>query len=109
MLRPEPRIIESLQPVSPGALNARGAAEYLGGISDRTLYSLTWPRGPIRCIRPGGPRAPRIFPVAELDRYLRELIEDSNQGGETRENTAADRRSVANAAQSKRKKRSGST
>lgn len=38
---------------SPGLLNCRDAAAYLGGISTRHLYSLTAPRGPIPSVRLG--------------------------------------------------------
>jgi predicted DNA-binding transcriptional regulator AlpA len=57
---------------SPLLLTAREAARALA-ISERTLWGLTAPRGPIRPVRVG--RAIRYAP-AELQRWI-----DSQQGG----------------------------
>lgn len=52
--------------VDPLAVNARVAAAMLS-VSERTLHDLTHPKGPIRCVRL---RQQRLFPIAELRRWL---------------------------------------
>ena len=64
--------VESLSPLLVSASTAR---ELLGDISDRTLYKLTLPNGPIACIRLGGPGSPRLYPIGELDRFVACQIE----------------------------------
>ena len=49
----------AIAPVAPLLLDAKAAAKALS-ISERTLWGLTEPRGPIRCIRIG--RAVRYSP-----------------------------------------------
>ncbi len=52
------------------ALRPREAAKALG-ISPRTLWGLTAPRGPIPCLRIGhGKRRTVLYPVAELQAWL---------------------------------------
>ena len=52
------------------ALRPREAAKALG-ISPRTLWGLTAPRGPIPCLRIGqGKRQTVLYPVAELQAWL---------------------------------------
>lgn len=52
------------------ALRPREAAKALG-ISPRTLWGLTSPRGPIPCLRLGhGKRQTVLYPVAELQTWL---------------------------------------
>lgn len=54
----------------PLALRPREAAQALG-ISARTLWSLTAPRGPIPCVRLGdGQRSAVLYRVADLDAWL---------------------------------------
>ena len=63
-----PRLVES----SPLALRPRDAAKALG-VSQRTLWSLTAPRGPVPCLRVGaGKRQTVLYPVAELQAWLSE-------------------------------------
>ena len=60
------------QSVESLALRPREAAKALG-ISARTLWALTTPRGPIPCLRIGhGKRQTVLYPVAELERWLAE-------------------------------------
>lgn len=55
---------------SPLALRPREAAKALG-VSPRTLWGLTTPRGPIPCLRLGvGKRRTVLYPVAELQAWL---------------------------------------
>jgi len=55
---------------SPLALRPREAAKALG-ISTRTLWKLTAPRGPIPCVRIGpGKRQSVLYPVGELQAWL---------------------------------------
>jgi hypothetical protein len=57
---------------SPLALRARQAAAALG-ISPRSLWALTVPRGPIPAIRVGrGKRRITLYPVSELEKWLTE-------------------------------------
>ncbi|KAA1258622.1 Helix-turn-helix domain protein [Rubripirellula obstinata] len=70
---------------SPGGDNVKclsrdDAAKQLG-ISSRTLYERTAPRGPIFAVR-FGRRV--LYPVAEIDRYIAEQIasqSDKKNGG----------------------------
>jgi len=56
--------------VEPLALRPREAAKALG-ISPRTLWGLTVPRGPIPCVRVGdGKRQTVLYPVRELQAWL---------------------------------------
>jgi hypothetical protein len=58
------------KPVDPLSLRPRDAAKALG-ISERTLWGLTAPRGPIPCLRIGnGKRQTVLYPVAELQTWL---------------------------------------
>jgi predicted DNA-binding transcriptional regulator AlpA len=64
----------------PLALRMRDAAKAIG-CSTRTLHELV-KRGEIRPRRLGtGPRAGLVFPVAELERWLREGAPQAGQGG----------------------------
>lgn len=46
------------------------------GISPRTLWGLTTPRGPIPCVRLGrGKRQTVLYPVAELQAWLSREVE----------------------------------
>jgi hypothetical protein len=57
-------------PVESLALRPRDAAKALG-ISARTLWGLTSPRGPIPCLRIGtGTRRTVLYPTAELEAWL---------------------------------------
>lgn len=52
------------------ALRPREAAKLLG-ISPRTLWGLTAPRGPIPCVRVGsGKRKTVLYPVRQLEDWL---------------------------------------
>lgn len=54
----------------PLALRARAAARMLS-ISERTLWGLTAPRGPIPCVRVGhGKRQAVLYPLAALRAWL---------------------------------------
>lgn len=56
-------------------VDARDACRLLA-ISDRTLFDLTAPRGPIPCIRIGtGPKAARRYRVADLDAWAAKAAE----------------------------------
>ena len=58
------------QPVELLALRPREAARALG-ISARTLWGLTAPRGPIPCVRLGsGKRRTVLYPTADLEAWL---------------------------------------
>ena len=58
------------QSVESLAFRPREAAKALG-ISARTLWGLTAPRGPIPCLRIGhGKRRTVLYPVAELQAWL---------------------------------------
>mgnify|MGYP005852863719 FL=1 len=58
------------QSIGPLALRPREAAKALG-ISTRTLWGLTAPRGPIPCLRIGRGRRPIVlYPVAGLQAWL---------------------------------------
>ncbi|REK24791.1 MAG: DNA-binding protein [Planctomycetota bacterium] len=63
------------------ALRPREAATALG-ISPRTLWGLTTPRGPIPCVRIGqGKRQTVLYPVAELQAWLSRQAE-AEKGGD---------------------------
>ncbi len=65
---------------TPLALRPRDAALALG-ISARTLWGLTAPRGPIPCLRIGhGKRQSVLYPVAELQAWLSRQAEAVNGG-----------------------------
>jgi len=65
----------------PLSLRPRDAAKALG-ISERTLWGLTSPRGPIPCLRVGpGRRQTVLYPVAELEAWLSQQAE-SEKGGQ---------------------------
>ena len=60
----------SIQSVEPLAIRPREAAKALG-ISVRTLWALSAPRGPIPCLRIGhGKRRSVLFPVIDLRAWL---------------------------------------
>jgi hypothetical protein len=64
------RVAMPTQTVEPMAMRPRDAAKALG-ISPRTLWGLTAPRGPIPCCRIGhGKRQSVLYPVAELQAWL---------------------------------------
>ena len=64
------------------ALRPREAAEALG-ISDRTLWGLTSPRGPIPCIRMGSGKLQIVlYPVPELQALLTPQAE-AEKGGQS--------------------------
>lgn len=68
------------QTVESLALRPREAAKALG-ISARTLWGLTAPRGPIPCLRIGhGKRQTVLYPVAELQAWLSRQA-DAAKGG----------------------------
>ena len=68
------RSVESL------ALRPREAAKALG-ISARTLWGLTAPRGPIPCLRVGhGKRQAVLYPVADLQAWLSQQAEATKGG-----------------------------
>lgn len=68
------QIVESL------ALRPRDAAKALG-ISARTLWGLTAPRGPIPCLRIGhGKRQTVLYPVADLQAWLTREAEPAKGG-----------------------------
>ena len=73
------------QPVESLALRPREAAKALG-ISPRTLWGLTAPRGPIPCLRIGhsNKRQTVLYPVAELKVWLsREAEPEHANGGDS--------------------------
>ena len=60
----------AMQSVEPLSLRPREAAKALG-ISVRTLWSLSAPRGPIPCLRlGGGKRKSVLYPMLELRAWL---------------------------------------
>jgi hypothetical protein len=64
------QITMATQRVESLALRPRDAAKALG-ISARTLWGLTAPRGPIPCLRIGhGKRQTVLYPVADLQAWL---------------------------------------
>ena len=69
---------------TPLALRPREAAQALG-ISARTLWGLTAPRGPIPCLRIGhGKRQTVLYPVAELQAWLSRQAEAEKGGDDER-------------------------
>jgi hypothetical protein len=69
------------QSVESLALRPRETAKALG-ISPRTLWGLTAPRGPIPCLRIGhGKRQTVLYPVADLQAWLSRQAEAA-KGGE---------------------------
>ena len=71
---------------TPLALRPRDAAKALG-ISARTLWGLTAPRGPIPCLRIGhGKRQTVLYPVAMLEQWLAEQAEAEKGGEDDAEN-----------------------
>jgi len=72
------------QPGDPLALRPRDAAKALG-ISARTLWSLSAPRGPIPAVRIGrGKRQTVLYPVAGLHAWLAAQTITPASGGEVR-------------------------
>jgi predicted DNA-binding transcriptional regulator AlpA len=68
------------QSLVPLSLRPRDAAKALG-ISERTLWGLTAPRGPIPCLRVGpGKRRTVLYPVAELQAWLSQQAEAQTGG-----------------------------
>lgn len=68
------------QSVEALALRPREAAQALG-ISARTLWGLTAPRGPIPCLRLGhGKRRTVLYPVADLQAWLSRQAEAAEGG-----------------------------
>lgn len=66
----------------PLALRPREAAKALG-VSVRTLWGLTAPRGPIPCVRVGvGARKTVLYPVADLRAWLSRQAEAAKGGGD---------------------------
>lgn len=69
------------QTVAPLALRPREAAKALG-ISPRTLWGLTQPRGPIPCVRIGrGKRQTVLYPLTDLQAWLSRQAEAEKGGG----------------------------
>ena len=69
------------QSVESLALRPREAAKALS-ISDRTLWGLTAPRGPIPCVRVGiGKRRTVLYPLADLRAWLSRQAE-AEKGGD---------------------------
>lgn len=70
------------KPVESLALRPREAVKALG-ISARTLWGLTAPRGPIPCLRIGhGKRQTVLYPVAELQAWLSREAEVAKGGND---------------------------
>lgn len=68
------------RPNEPLALRLPDAAKALG-ISARTVWGLTAPRGPIPCLRVGhGKRQTVLYPVAELQAWLSRQAEATKGG-----------------------------
>lgn len=73
----------------PLSLRPRDAAKALG-ISARTLWGLSAPRGPIPCLRIGhGKRQTVLYPVADLQAWLSQQAGDDAQ----RQSAAPEKRS----------------
>jgi predicted DNA-binding transcriptional regulator AlpA len=71
----------TMQSVESLALRPRDAAKALG-ISARTLWGLTSPRGPIPCLRIGhGERQVVLYPITELQAWLSRQVE-AEKGGD---------------------------
>lgn len=70
------------QAVESLALRPREAAKALG-VSARTLWGLSAPRGPIPCLRVGnGKRQTVLYPVSELQAWLSRQAEAEKRGGD---------------------------
>jgi hypothetical protein len=68
------------QSIDPLSLRPRDAARALG-LSERTLWGLTAPRGPIPCLRIGhGKRQTVLYPVTDLQAWLSRQTE-AEKGG----------------------------
>jgi hypothetical protein len=77
------------QTPGPLALRPRDAAKALG-ISLRTLWGLTAPRGPIPCLRLGnGKRQAVLYPVAQLQAWLSRQAGPAKGGGDDAERELA--------------------
>jgi hypothetical protein len=63
------------------ALRPRDAATALG-ISERLLWSLSTPRGPIPCTRVGGRGGCVLYRVADLDAWLTRQGQPAKGGGD---------------------------
>ena len=75
------QVTMATQTVESLALRPAQAAKALG-ISARTLWGLTSPRGPIPCLRIGnGKRKSILYPVAELQAWLSRQA-DTGKGGD---------------------------
>jgi hypothetical protein len=75
------QVTMATQSVESLALRPRDAAKALG-ISARTLWGLSAPRGPIPCLRIGhGKRQTVLYPVADLQAWLRRQAE-AGKGGD---------------------------
>lgn len=62
----EPQVVVAVRPI---CVKARVAAQMLD-ISQRQLYELTAPRGPIPCVRMGN--SIRLFRVADLEKWAKQ-------------------------------------
>lgn len=70
------------QTVESLAMRPREAAKALG-ISPRTLWGMTAPRGPIPCLRIGnGKRQTVLYPVADLQAWLTRQAEAAKGGND---------------------------
>jgi len=71
-----------MQSVESLALRPREAAKALG-ISARTLWGLTAPRGPIPCVRIGvGKRQSVLYPTADLQAWLTQQAQAAKGGSD---------------------------
>ncbi len=71
---------ETSVPPEPLALRPRQAARLLG-LSERWLWALTQPRGPIPCARVGsGRRKTILYPLAALRDWLAAQTEPASHG-----------------------------
>lgn len=69
----------------PICVRPREAAKLLG-ISQRLLWELTQPRGPIPCVKLGkSRRAPVLYAVEELRRWARQQSRQQTEGCDERE------------------------
>lgn len=72
----------SNEQLKPLALRPAAAAEAIG-ISERTLWALTAPRGPIPCVRVGqGKRRTVLYPIAKLEAWLSQQTEAKKGGSD---------------------------
>jgi excisionase family DNA binding protein len=67
------RLVPAIRAQSKEVMTIHDVAEYLG-VSTRTVYSITAPRGTLRCIR-CGPRGVR-YTLASLEKFIREQESD---------------------------------